>query len=679
MRFSFNWVVLALLLLGSFISKAQNYYTNGNAVRLNGTDCYRLTTATTFQNGSVWYSDQLDLNKDFKLEFSMNLGSNDAGGADGIVFVLQTVGTNALGQAGGGIGFEGFSPAFGIEFDTWQNTNVNDPSYDHAAFVTNGVINHNSSNNLAGPVQISLNSSNVEDGKDHIVTVTWDAIKKEVSMYFDCNLRLNKQVDLVKTIFNNKNVVYWGFTAATGGSYNNQTVCLRKDILIQDSFSICRGNSVQLSARQSLGNYYSWLPNKYIDNSGIQNPTVTPLNSGYYIVEYKNFCNQLVKDSIWIEVKPGPVFSLGPDTVLCSGTTITLSAGAANAKSYSWNDGSSASGKLINKGGVYWVKATENTCSFSDTIVITEIQTPKVNLGNDSFVCSNILITLTIQGNFNLLWDDNSTTNVRVITKPGTYWVTANNSCGTDSDTINFTFKPAPPLNLGNDTALCSGQKVILNASNTSIASYLWQNGSTDSVFNVTQTGLYYVKVTGKNGCFNHDSLKATYISPPAVYWPNDTVVCKNEVITITVNGQQAIFYWNNEPGDSSRILQNYRGVLNIKASNNCGNVDKDVRLDIKNCFCSVFYPNAITINDDNLNEVFKPVYDCIWVDYNLQIFNRWGEKLFETENPDKEWNGKYKNLLVPNGYYIWVVSYTALENAVPVIKTARGVVYVLR
>ena len=147
--FSF-WIFLNFI---QFNAWSQDYFTNGNAVRLPNSDCYRLTNASNNQNGSVWYSDKLDLLKDFKLEFNMNFGNLDANGADGIVFVMQTVGTKALGSNGGGMGFIGFSPAFGIEFDTYQNTSEGDPSYDHIAFLKNGINNHNSTSNLAGPIQ----------------------------------------------------------------------------------------------------------------------------------------------------------------------------------------------------------------------------------------------------------------------------------------------------------------------------------------------------------------------------------------------------------------------------------------------------------------------------------------------------------------------------------------------
>ena len=88
---------------------AQSYFLNGTAQSLGG-DCYQLTTTQGNQNGAVWYSDLIDLTQPFDLNFTMNFGTLDASGADGMVFVLQDVGTDALGQSGGCLLYTSPSP-----------------------------------------------------------------------------------------------------------------------------------------------------------------------------------------------------------------------------------------------------------------------------------------------------------------------------------------------------------------------------------------------------------------------------------------------------------------------------------------------------------------------------------------------------------------------------------------
>ena len=111
-----------------------NFILNGNATQPIP-DTYDLTQAIGNQSGSAWNSVTLDLNQPFNFDVDLFFGFNDFG-ADGIAFVLQQVNTS-VGSSGGGIGYAGISPSFGVEFDTWQNGNRADPVYDHIAIQQN--------------------------------------------------------------------------------------------------------------------------------------------------------------------------------------------------------------------------------------------------------------------------------------------------------------------------------------------------------------------------------------------------------------------------------------------------------------------------------------------------------------------------------------------------------------
>ena len=111
-----------------------NFILNGNAQMQPG-NIFQLTAPTGGQSGSVWNSIMINLNQPFHLDIDVYLGCNpnaNNGGADGIAFVLQPISTS-LGSSGGGLGYEGISPSFSVEFDTWQNSQYSDPSYNHIA------------------------------------------------------------------------------------------------------------------------------------------------------------------------------------------------------------------------------------------------------------------------------------------------------------------------------------------------------------------------------------------------------------------------------------------------------------------------------------------------------------------------------------------------------------------
>ncbi len=331
------------------------YYLNGSSTVI-GEDCYQITPATNTQTGSVWYADQVDLSQPLDLQFLLNLGNNDSNGADGICFVLQSVGTEALGQSGGGIGFlgEDFQPAFAIEFDTYQNADFGDPIGDHIAMVSNGSVNHLLGTAIAGPVQADAFNPNIEDGEDHQGRVTWDPVDQVVRVYFDCELRLEGFIDLVGDIFNGQNQVYFGFTAGTGGANNLQTVCLEENILgsAEQSF-VCPGAELQLNVPSPSG-AATWSPGDYLSDSLSASPVATPpeglTEPLIYVAQYQDNCGADIVDTIQLNVEVMTAEVDGVTNLTCDEPILNLSATSnfPGPLEYNW---SATEGNITFNGG----------------------------------------------------------------------------------------------------------------------------------------------------------------------------------------------------------------------------------------------------------------------------------------------------------------------------------------
>jgi len=214
----FKHLLWCSIFLLPFYSWSQYVY-NGSAVDL-GNGCYRLTPAQTWQSGSVWFQNKITLDSDLIVEGSINLGTITGGGADGMAFVLQPV-CSGLGVLGGGIGYQGIAPSLAVEFDTWQNGEFADPAADHVALMKNGVVSHNTANNLQGPVLLP----ELENGADHPFIIHWNAATNNLKVWLDAALVIDYTDDVVANIFGGNDNVFWGFTAATGAAINNQTVC----------------------------------------------------------------------------------------------------------------------------------------------------------------------------------------------------------------------------------------------------------------------------------------------------------------------------------------------------------------------------------------------------------------------------------------------------------------------
>ncbi|MBM3429233.1 MAG: hypothetical protein FJX95_10675, partial [Bacteroidetes bacterium] len=174
-----------------------------NSAVTNGT-CYRLTNqGQTSAIGVIWSSTALDLTCNFIKAYNVKFGNSD--GADGIVFIMKNVANYAppAGSNGGQLAFEwaGNNNSFMIEFDTYNNSMSPawDPTSssqgtnpDHMAFMRNGSVNHNSANNLAGP----LATSDLENGAFHNVTITWIAATSTLTCVIDNNWTLTSVVNL---------------------------------------------------------------------------------------------------------------------------------------------------------------------------------------------------------------------------------------------------------------------------------------------------------------------------------------------------------------------------------------------------------------------------------------------------------------------------------------------------
>jgi hypothetical protein len=222
-------------ILSSMLVSAQGFQMVGStSVIPNTTQCFQLTPPNVYhQAGAVWATTPVDLNKSFVVNANLYFGSQD-NGADGIAFVIQNAGLNAIGIDGGGLGYHGIpGNSFIVEFDTYQNLQpwwfTGDPVEDHIGFMSQGNAFHNSSTALLPPIPLA---QNIEDGVYHSAIFSWNAATKTMTVSF-LGQNYTYTGDIVNTIFGGNSVAYWGFTAGTGSDISlsgatqaEQRVCI---------------------------------------------------------------------------------------------------------------------------------------------------------------------------------------------------------------------------------------------------------------------------------------------------------------------------------------------------------------------------------------------------------------------------------------------------------------------
>jgi hypothetical protein len=138
-------------------------------------------------------------------------------------------------------------------------------------------------------------------------------------------------------------------------------------------------------------------------------------------------------------------------------------------------------------------------------------------LGPDISFCPGTTVTLDAgEGMTSYLWSTGETTQTIIVNEPGEYYVTVTDELCTLSDTIELTYYPVAPVNIGNDTSICQGQQITFDAG-AIYRSYLWYNGSTSQTITTSTGGLIWVQVIDENNCQLSDSLQLT-INPLPPY-----------------------------------------------------------------------------------------------------------------------------------------------------------------
>lgn len=278
-------------------------------------------------------------------------------------------------------------------------------------------------------------------------------------------------------------------------------------------------------------------------NTGATASQITASTPGVYWATISNVCGT-VSDTIHISQNPVPVVNLGEDTSLCAGETLLLNAANANS-TYWWQDNSTDSTYNVTGSGVYSVTVTNNfNCSTSDSISAVYYTPPIViNLGNDTTYCG-LFTRVLATGNPATLWSTGIRAAQITVDTAGSYWATVFAGCADASDTIQLKDKPAPVVNLGNDTTICEGQGLILNATNAN-ATYQWQNNSTGPTDTVTRGGTYSVTVT-LSGCTTSGSVAVAIDSlGPVMLQAHPTTICADDSTLVCAPNIYPSYQWN--------------------------------------------------------------------------------------------------------------------------------------
>lgn len=630
---------LALTLLLAHVCAFGQYDLNGSATRDN-CRCYTLTKESKFETGSVWNSNKISLQDSFDFKFDIFFGCTDQNGADGMTFMLQPLNTS-VGSPGEGLGFQGVSPGIAVTMDTWRNPALNDPDFDHISIQVNGNSRHDGSE-LGGPIRISATSDNVEDCKWHVLRVVWKPADSTMTVYFDNVKRLSVTKDIVKDIFSNDPMVYWGFTGSTGDNFNLQQFCTRLDPEFKTSSSnntTCVGKPIQfLNESESFAKIIRW--EWHFGDGNIsydENPLHTYSAPGFYqakliITGFDGCTSDTLKRVITVGDRPVASFSV------------------------------------------------LDTCRLLQPRISTPPPIPNTKAA--WFVNGNLAGTTGIPDLRGL-----PTGNYRL-----QQVVSSSFDCPADTLEQIFTLHPGPQI-ATTVTDACINQSLNFSASQTdavtTVSKWTWTlgDGTVSSVQNPTHTytarGRMPVRTWAVStlGCTSDTVLKFVEVVRPFASAGRDTIVYINQPFQLNGIGQGR-FLWSPATYLSSDSIRNpiaqlpvdQQYVLQVKTNDGC--VSRDT-INIKvTKLLGVFIPTAFTPNGDGLNDFIHPRYYGVKRLISFSVFNRWGQQVFATNNTNGIWDGTVNGRKPATESFVWVVR---AEDMAGVIKEEKGTILLIR
>ena len=331
--------------------------------------------------------------------------------------------------------------------------------------------------------------------------------------------------------------------------------------------SICLGKTVTLTASGAVN--YTW-------TNGVSNGvSFTPTATQVYTVTGQNGCGTSTAITA-VSIAPLGVSLISTPTVVCAGSTATLTAASA-ATSYSWYPVLSTAGSSLvvspQANTIYTVAASDGTCFGAATVAVntnpvpTVVATPTL-----ATICAGDQLVLSASGANSYTWSPGNTSGNSVTVSPNAptaYQVTGSNSFGCNgSANLAIIVISSPSLSVVADAYLiCSGSAV--NLSVTGANSYTWNTGSNNTTISVNPNMTSSFTVTGEvNGCLSNTVISISVLNP-SVAISGNTAVCAGQSATLIASGATSYSWNTGATGNSILVNPTTNTVYTVYASTN--------------------------------------------------------------------------------------------------------------
>ena len=446
----------------------------------------------------------------------------------------------------------------------------------------------------------------------------------------------------------------------------------------------CRNSDVTLDAFIEDDVTYQWTTIGGAVLGNTPSISVNAPNSSSIILIATDYKGCFTRDTVDLNVYDLPTFNL--PTPFCFNDTLFLDSDPQNIPNvpgdFQWYKdnvlqvGQNTSINYISDVGVYTISYSYQACSIeaqSQVLALPVIST------FDEIGCTNEItkIKTTDLANVTYTWSDGTTTigngftiDITTLQDTTQYFVTAtdNNNCvSRDSLYVIGIVKPIIDIS---DTSSCSNETITLtsapiNYTDISMYSpvYSWFDNTTNlnnntAIIDVDTDGLYIGKIV-IGQCIASDSAAVTFNPLPVSLLPEDDLIfCDNDTTGVVLDaGPSTKYYWFPTTDTTRTILATEEQDYFITLTNQFGCETHDsINVSIV-CPPLLHTPTAFTPGIAGGDKNFK-VFSKYITEFDLTIYNRWGEVIFHTNDINEGWDGVYLGEEMPVGTYPWIIKY---------------------
>lgn len=229
------------------------------------------------------------------------------------------------------------------------------------------------------------------------------------------------------------------------------------------------------------------------------------------------------------------------------------------------------------------------------------------------------------------------------------------------------------PKYLPNDTIICSNDSILITLHDHK-DHIKWYDGDTSQI-KYLRAGLHWVDILQCNGQETRDSILIESFANSMFNLGADTTLCSGQSISLDATSPNSTYLWQDGSTNAIFTVKN-EGTYFVLVQNACEVKSDTLTITAKDCDCNIIIPNIYTPNNDGINDVFFPKLDCDFSEYELIIFNRWGEEVFRSNTPNETWDGRLNGKKVSDGSYVYLLKYKLLNE---LDKTLVGNITLIR